>query len=66
MERDVDYVDVFYELLANEDEDGLKDLHIPRSDVFYVRAAIEAHTGVRYTLAHIESAMIAEGFLENK
>ena len=43
----------------------LKNLHIPHSSVFYVRAAIEADTGVRYTLKHVETAMKAEGMLEN-
>ena len=38
-------------------------LHIPKSDVFYVRALIQADTGVRYTLAHVESALKAEGML---
>ena len=41
----------------------LKDLHIPHSSVFYIRAAIEADTGVRYTLKHVEKAMKAEGML---
>tara|TARA_R110001599_G_scaffold295302_1_gene499472 strand:+ start:207 stop:413 length:207 start_codon:yes stop_codon:yes gene_type:complete len=38
-------------------------LHIPKSDVFYVRALIQADTGVRYTLAHVESALKAEGMI---
>ena len=38
-------------------------LHIPKSDVFYVRAAIQADTGVRYTLAHLERAMELEGMI---
>jgi len=42
----------------------LKDLHIPHSSVFYVRAAIEADTGVRYTLKHVETAMKAEGWVD--
>jgi len=41
----------------------LKDLHIPHSSVFYVRATIEADTGVRYSLKHVENAMKAEGML---
>ena len=41
----------------------LKDLHIPHSSVFYIRAAIEAATGVRYSLKHVENAMKAEGML---
>jgi len=43
----------------------LKNLHIPHSSVFYVRAAIEADTGVRYTLKHVETAMKAEGMLDD-
>ena len=42
----------------------LKELHIPHSSVFYIRAAIEADTGVRYTLKRVETAMMAEGMLD--
>ena len=41
---------------------SLDRLHIPHSDVFYVRAAIESRSGIKYTLQHIESAMKAEGW----
>ena len=61
-----DVVEEFYKALASEDEGRLRRVHIPRSDVFYVRAAIEADTGVRYTLSHVEEAMYLEGFLEKK
>ena len=40
-------LDAFYDAVR---DNKLKDLHIPHSSVFYVRAAIEADTGVRYTL----------------
>ena len=40
-------------------------LHIPHSSVFYTRAAIEAKTGKRYTLKHVENAMKAEGMLND-
>ena len=40
----------------------LKYLHIPHSDVFYVRTAIEKATGVRYTLEHVEKSMLLEGW----
>ena len=46
-------------------QNKLKDLHIPHSSVFYVRAAIEADTGVRYSLRHVETAMKAEGMLKD-
>ena len=43
----------------------LHKLHIPHSSVFYVRAAIEAGTGERFTLKHVENAMKAEGMLND-
>tara|TARA_R100000005_G_C4933427_1_gene161290 strand:+ start:444 stop:635 length:192 start_codon:yes stop_codon:yes gene_type:complete len=49
----------FYEALKNK---TLKYLHIPHSDVFYVRIAIEKATGVRYTLEHVEKSMLLEGW----
>ena len=50
----------YYLSLLNDEEDRV---HIPMSDVFYVRAAIEARTGERYTLDHVERAMYLEGHL---
>ena len=44
----------------------LDKLHIPHSDVFYVRKAIEARTGKSYSLQRIEAAMIAEGWLQEE
>ena len=55
-------LDAFYNALHNN---TLHKIHIPHSSVFYIRAAIEAKTGVRYTLKHVENAMIAEGLLED-
>ena len=43
----------------------LGSLHIPHSSVMYIRAAIEADTGVRYTLKHVENAMKHEGMLDD-
>ena len=57
----------FYSALA--DKDGkriLEQVHIPKSDVFYVRAAIETDTGVRYTLDRVERAMYLEGMLNRR
>tara|TARA_R100000951_G_scaffold111424_1_gene110452 strand:+ start:49 stop:249 length:201 start_codon:yes stop_codon:yes gene_type:complete len=53
-------LEAFYDAIRTN---KLKSLHIPHSSVFYVRAAIEADTGVRYTLRHVETAMKAEGML---
>jgi hypothetical protein len=55
-------LDAFYDAIRNN---KLSTLHIPHSSVFYVRAAIEAKTGVRYTLKHVENAMKHEGMLED-
>ena len=57
----------FYSALA--DKDGkriLEQVHIPKSDVFYVRAALERDTGVRYTLDRVERAMYLEGMLNRR
>ena len=39
-------------------------MHIPKSDVFYVREALEARLGKRFTLDHVERAMYLEGYLD--
>ena len=53
-------LEAFYHAISTN---TLHRLHIPHSSVFYVRAAIEADTGVKYTLRHVETAMKAEGML---
>lgn len=58
-------IEEFYSALADNDSRKLKRIHIPKSDVFYVRTAIEANTGVRYTLDHVERAMYLEGHLRS-
>ena len=40
----------------------LNKIHIPHSDVYYVRAAVEAHYGRSFSLKHVEAAMKAEGW----
>jgi len=54
-------LETFYDMLLRGNVDNL---HIPHSDVFYVRAACEAHFGEKFTLERIENAMIAEGWKE--
>jgi hypothetical protein len=56
----------FYDALADRDQARLRRVHIPRSDVFYIREKIFLDTGVRYTLDHVERAMYLEGLLEAK
>ncbi len=56
----------FYRALASNDSNSIKKVHIPRSDVFYVREAIHNNTGVRNTLDHVERAMYLEGYLKRQ
>ena len=49
----------FYEAVQ---KNRLDRVHIPHSDVFYVRAAIEDRSGIRYSLELIETAMKQEGW----
>ena len=59
-------IEEFYEAIAANDSKRLRRIHIPKSDVFYVRAAIEAATGIRYTLDHVERAMYLEGMIDRR
>ena len=54
-------LDAFYEAIRTN---TLDKLHIPHSDVFCVRTAVEAHYGRSFTLKHVEDAMRAEGWTE--
>jgi len=56
-------IEEFYKAIINN---NLDKLHIPHSDVFYVRAAVEAHYGRPFTLKHVEDAMRAEGWTDSK
>ena len=58
-----DILVAFYEAIRTN---TLDKLHIPHSDVFYVRAAVEAHYGRKFTLKHVEEAMRAEGWTEGE
>ena len=60
-----DVLEQFYLALASKDSRALQKVHIPKSDVFYVRTAIEEATGVRYSLDHVERAMYLEGHLQS-
>lgn len=53
----------FYLALASKDEGRLRRVHIPRSDVFYVREKIYQDTGTKYSLDRVERAMYLEGML---
>jgi hypothetical protein len=61
---DEDVIGEFYKALAEGDSNRLKRVHIPRSDVFYVREAIYQRTGIKYSLDRVERAMYLEGHLK--
>lgn len=63
---DDDVLTNFYNALADKDEGRLRRVHIPRSDVFYVREAIFQRTGIKYSLDRIERAMYLEGHLRKQ
>jgi hypothetical protein len=58
-----DVLTEFYVALAAKDSHRMSKVHIPKSDVFYVRTAIHNNTGEWYTLDHVERAMYLEGHL---
>jgi len=53
----------FYNALANNNEKKLRRVHIPRSDVFYVRRAYFEKTGHWVSLDRRERGMYREGRL---
>ena len=57
-------IEEFYDAIADGDSKRLRRVHIPKSDVFYVREALQVRLGQSFTLDHIERAMYLEGFLE--
>ena len=59
-------IEEFYHTLANINSRGVNKVHIPKSDVFYVRRAIYDDTGEWYTLDHVERAMFVEGHLTRR
>ena len=57
-------IEEFYDAIADGDSKRLRRVHIPKSDVFYVREALQVRLGQSFTLDHIERAMYLEGFLK--
>ena len=55
-------IEAFYDAIRTN---TLHRLHIPHSDVFYVRTAVEAHYGRSFTLKEVEDAMRAVGWSDN-
>ena len=56
----------FYQALADNNESKIRRVHIPRSDVFYIRRAYYEKTGHWVSLDRMERAMYLEGMLNKK
>lgn len=54
-------IEEFYKAVASNDNNFAYSVHIPLSDVFYVREALHQKFGKRYTLDYVEWAMLKEG-----
>jgi hypothetical protein len=53
----------FFSALADDNIQALRSIHIPRSDVFYVRQKYFQDTGSWISLDRMERAMYLEGHL---
>ena len=56
-------IEEFYKAIASGNASSVVRVHIPRSDVFYVRTAYLAKTGNWETVDRIERSMYLEGHL---
>ena len=56
-------IEEFYKALADKNESKVRRVHIPRSDVFYIRVNFQAEAGIRDSLDRVERAMYLEGHL---
>ena len=48
-----DVIEEFYDAIADGDSKRLRRVHIPKSDVFYVREALRVRLGKSFTLDHV-------------
>ena len=56
----------FYSALADGNDKRIRRVHIPRSDVFYIRRAYYEHSGDWESLDRIERSMYLEGMLRKQ
>ena len=57
-------IEEFYAAIARNDNNFALSVHIPLSDVFYVRETLFHALGKRYTLDYVEWAMLKEKKIE--
>ena len=61
--RDNFVLEDFYVAVRNN---RLDSIHVPHSDVFFVKIAMENRLGMKFTLKDVEAAMRAEGWSESR
>jgi hypothetical protein len=61
-----DVLGTFFKALAGDDIKALQSMHIPRSEVFYVRQKYYQDTGEWISLDRMERSMYLEGLLEGR
>ena len=61
--RDRFVLEDFYSAVRNN---RLDSIHVPHSDVFFVKAAMENRLGMEFKLVDVEAAMRAEGWNESR
>jgi hypothetical protein len=61
-----DVLGTFFRALAGDDIKDLQSLHIPRSEVFYVRQKYYQDTGEWVTLDRMERSMYLEGLIKGR
>lgn len=45
---------------------NIENIHVPHSDVYYVRASVEKHTGYYFPLDAVEEAMRSNGWRDRR
>lgn len=59
-------IEEFYSAVARNDNNFVMSVHIPLSDVFYVREHLYQTFGKRFTLDYVEWAMLKEGQIDSR
>lgn len=60
-----DFLVDFYNAIADEDEQGIKRVHIPRSEVIYTKAHLEEVFGRSFTIDYVERCLFLENMLHH-
>ena len=58
------FLEDFYDAIANEDEQAIRRVHIPRSEVIYVKAHLEDVFCRPFTIDYVERCLFLEKMLD--